>query len=156
MRLRWIVAANKILSDVDARAFWDRRIARVEKERRKAEIAPKRRPKMRGSAAKAPVAKATVTPLQREAERIATARSRTEQANQAIAVFMENNQRSELTRDDLDGAFTYLMDSTASTTNEFTVEIEIFVRSKVTDRRLRECLLEKDGLAARWKDRDSS
>jgi len=76
-RTRWIIAAFKILSDVEARAFWDRRIARVAKERRSVEfIAPKRRPRMRGSAAAASAAR--VPPLQREAARLTALHARTE------------------------------------------------------------------------------
>mgnify|MGYP000582886389 FL=1 len=95
MRTRWIIAAYKILSDVEARAFWDRRLARIARERRPVEpIAPKRRPRMRGSAAAASAATATVTPLQREAERLAAARSRTDQANRAIAVYGRSREGS--------------------------------------------------------------
>ncbi len=149
MRMRWITAAHKILGDIEARAFWDRRIAREEKQQRSTVPLPKRRPKMRGSAAMAPpVAKATVAPLQREAERLAAARSRTEQAQQAINVFLDDHRRADQICDDLDGVYLYLMGSTASTTDEFLKEIKQYRRDKVADRLLREHLREKDGLEA--------
>jgi len=153
MRTRWIIAAYKILSDVEARAFWDRRLARIARERRPVEpIAPKRRPRMRGSAAAASAATATVTPLQREAERLAAARSRADQANRAIAGFMDDPERAARIINDLDGLFAFIMNSNASTSVEFIKEIEKFCKDKIADWITREYMRERDGLTENWID----
>ena len=153
LRTRWIIAAFKILSDVEARAFWDRRIARVAKERRSAElIAPKRRPRIRGSAAAVPAA--TDSPLQREAARLTVLNARTEQAGRAVTIFIgeSDTSRGELLVSDLDGAMAFLLSTSAATIGDFLKEIKQFCKDKINDRVAREFLREKDGLTVNWLD----
>ena len=159
-RTRWIHSAFKILSNPEARAFWDRRIDRKDRERRRVVIQPKRRPQIRGSAARTSAsAKAPAAPLHREAERLAAHRVRSGIAQQAISVWIDtfnpgedDEQKAVRIYTELDGVYETIMLSDANTVEEFLTAIEQYHRDKTKDRLGREWIAARDAMDRQWQD----